>query len=140
MGTMATADEPSATELVEGILGDARRLLGQQIELFKEEVREEVGRAAALAAEAGAGAGLASLGGVLAAHAAVHLLHRSTRLPLWGCYGLVGGLLGAAGAGLAASGLREAANLRLMPPRQTVEALKENYSWLKEQAMIPRAT
>jgi hypothetical protein len=133
MGTMATAGEPGVTELVEGILGDARRLLSQQIDLFKEEVREEVGRAAALAAEAGAGAGLASLGGVLAAHAAVHLLHRATRLPLWGCYGLVGGLLGAAGAGLLVNAKARAAGLRLAPPPQTAAALRENVAWLTEQ-------
>ena len=120
--------EPSVTELVEDVVDDARRLLTQQIDLFKQELREESGRVVRAAAEVGAGAGLVTLGGVLTAHAAVHLLHRSSRLPLWGCYGLVGGLLAAAGGGLLGRARAEAAGLKLAP--QTTEALEENVAWL----------
>jgi len=62
----------------------------------------------------------------------VHVLNKATRLPLWSCYGLVGGALGAAGAGLLAAGRREAEGVRLVPA-QTMEALKENVEWIKEQ-------
>jgi hypothetical protein len=69
----------------------------------------------------------------------VHGLRRSTRLPLWGCYGLVGGLLGAVGTALLAEGRRKAAGVRLAPPPETAAALRENLAWLEDQAH-PQAT
>jgi hypothetical protein len=131
MGAKATAPESNVTELVEDVIHDARKLLTQQVELFKQELREESGRAVRAAAEAGAGVGLVTLGGVLSAHALVHLLHRSTRLPLWGCYGLVGGLLAATGGGLLGRARSEVAGLQLAP--QTTGALRENVAWLAGQ-------
>lgn len=128
MGVKAAASESNVAELVEGVLTDARQLLTQQIELFQQELREESGRAVQAAAEAGAGVGLVTLGGVLSAQALVHLLHRSTRLPLWGCYGLVGGLLAASGGGLLGRARGHAAGLALVP--QSTEALRENVAWL----------
>src|SRR5919201_6364139 len=91
--------EPDLTELVSGILSDAQKLIHQQFELVRQELKEELSGAGAAAASAGAGVGLVALSGVLSAQMLVHLLHRSTRLPLWSCYGLVGGLLGAGGVG-----------------------------------------
>src|SRR3954470_19223855 len=58
MGVSTANPEPGITELVEGVVNDARRLLTQQIDLFKQELREESGRVVRAAAEAGAGAGL----------------------------------------------------------------------------------
>src|SRR5438067_13258999 len=132
MGAKTADPEPSVTELVEAVAADARRLIGQQVESFKPELREESGRAARAAAEAGAGVGLVTLGGILGAHALVHLLHRSTRLPLWGCYGLAGGLLAAAGGGLLTQARVQAAGLGLAP--QTAGALRENVAWLTGRA------
>jgi hypothetical protein len=80
----------------------------------------------------GAGAGLVATGGAFSAVALVHALHRATRLPLWGCYALMGALLGAAGAGFLADGRARASGVRLPPP-ETTAALRENLEWLKEQ-------
>jgi hypothetical protein len=125
--------EPTLRELVKGIVADSETLVGQQWELLRSEVREEAGRVGGAAFELGAGAGMVATGGALAALAAVHGLHRATRLPLWACYGLVGGALGAAGAGMIAGGARRLSAVRLLPPPQTTEALRENLAWLKEQ-------
>lgn len=131
---IASADEqPDLGTLVKEIVRDAETLVGQQLRLFRSEVRRELGHAQGAAVLLGAGAGLVATGGILSALMAVHAIHKATRLPLWSCYGLVGGLSGAAGAGLLAAGRREAARVRLAPP-QTVEALKENLEWIKEQA------
>ena len=127
------AHEPSASELVQGILDDVQRLLHQQVDLIKQEVREEIGQAGKAAAAAGAGAGLLTLSGVLSAHMLVHLLHRSTRLPLWGCYGLVGGMAGAAGLAALADARRRAAAVQLAPPPETAAALRENLQWVKHE-------
>ena len=128
--------EPSLTELTQGILDDVRNLLGQQVDLLKAEVRGELDRAAVAAAAGGAGVGLVALGGIFSAHMLVHWLNRSTRLPLWGCYGLVGGALGVAGAGLLNEARRRAAGVHLAP--QTTAAIRENLAWLHEQTTSGR--
>ena len=58
------------------------------------------------------------------------------RIPLWGCYGLVGGALAAAGIGLVAAGTRRSAGIRLVP-RETIAVLREDISWLKDQFAGP---
>ena len=118
--------------LVHAIAGDAERLVGQHAALVREEIRDGLGPAPAALAAIGAGAGLVAAGGVLGTLMVVHGLHRSTRIPLWGCYGLVGGALAAAGCGLVAAGTRRAAGIRLVP-RETIAALREDISWLKDQ-------
>jgi hypothetical protein len=129
----AAEAEPALSELIADIVGDAEALLAQQVALFRSEVAREVHRVGDAAFELGAGAGLAATGGALGALAIVHGLRRATRLPLWSCYGLVGGVLGAAGVALLTSGAGRLSGVRLLPPPQTAEALQENLSWVKQQ-------
>jgi hypothetical protein len=124
--------EPDTATLVKEIIHDSEALVGQQLLLLRREVQDEVALALRAAALLGAGAGMVAIGGAFSAVALVHALHRSTRLPLWGCYGLMGALLGAAGAGFLADGRARASGVRLPPP-ETAAALRENLEWLKEQ-------
>jgi hypothetical protein len=126
-------NEPDVPTLVKDVVDDTQRLLGQQMDLLRSEVRQGLERARSAAVSLGTGAGLTAAGGLLSTFMLVHGLNRATRLPLWACYGVVGGLLGAAGLRLLAVGRREAQGVRLVP-EQTVEALQENLSWLKDQA------
>jgi hypothetical protein len=118
--------------LARAIAGDAERLLGQHAALARAELRDGLGRLPGVMAAIGAGAGLVATGGVLGTLMMVHGLHKATRIPLWGCYGLVGGALAAAGCGLIAAGARRAAGLRLVPS-ETIAALREDVAWLKDQ-------
>ena len=127
------AQEPELLTLVGKAVRDSEKLVAQQLQLLRSEVAEEVGKAKTAAVQLGAGAGLLAAGGLLTTLMAVHLLHRTTRLPLWACYGLVGGTLGAAGAGLLTAGARQAGRVSLVP-EQTTAALMENLAWIKEQA------
>jgi hypothetical protein len=124
--------EPSITTLVEGIVNDGQKLISQQFDLMRQEVREELGEVKHAAVTLSAGAGLAALAGVMSAHMLVHLLHRSTRMPLWGCYGVVAGVLGAAGAEMLNHSRKQAGQIGTLP--QTKETLKENVAWLRSQA------
>jgi hypothetical protein len=119
------------------LLRDSGRLVSQQIELLRSEVKQEVRRAAGGALSIAAGGGLAAVGGILSGMMLARLLHATTRLPLWSCYGLVAAGLGAAGAALVKKGQQELADLELLP--QTTEAVQENATWLKER-MSPAAT
>lgn len=129
MAKQAEADrDASLGTLVGRIADDAKTLLGQQVELFRAEVGQELRRAGGAAASVAAGGGLAAAGGLLTGFMLAHLLNRTTGLPLWACYGLVGGGLGAAGAKLLLAGRDGFAKLRPLP--QTTEALGENLEWL----------
>lgn len=128
-----TRTEPDFTQLVEGIIEDGQRLIRQEFELLRGEVREEIAHAKSAAVSAGAGVGLLALGGALGVEMLVHGLHAGTGLPLWACYGLVGGAAGAAGVALLGQARRQAAGVHLGLPPQTAASLSENLAWLKGQ-------
>ncbi len=118
--------------LLSRLVHDSEALLGQQAALLRSEARQELGKATEAAVLLGGGAGLLAAGGVLSVAALVHLIHRSTRLPLGACYALVAAGLAAGGAGLLARGRRAATSVRPDLPQSTA-ALKENLAWLKAQ-------
>jgi len=120
----ATADT-GISELVKDALGQGQKLLQQQFDLLRQELKEEVGKAGAAATSVGGGAGMIALGCGLGILAAVHFLHARTRLPLWACYGIVGGAFIGCGAQLLTAGVVAASDVHLIP-EQTTEALKEN--------------
>jgi Putative Actinobacterial Holin-X, holin superfamily III len=132
----ASGERRDLAGLVHAVADDVGRLLGQHADLARAELHDGLGRVPAAAAAIGAGAGLVAAGGALGTLMLVHGLHRATRLPLWGCYGLVGGALAAAGCGLIAAGTRHAAGIRLVP-RETIAALREDVAWLKDQVAGP---
>lgn len=126
-------DEIDLRTLVSDIAVDAQKLISQQMELVRLELLNEIRQAKTGALSIGAGIGLLAMSGILATHTLVHLLHKSTRLPLWACYGIVAGLSGTVGAKLVHSGGKKIADVQLLPPPQTTQALKENLAWLKQQ-------
>ena len=124
-------DEPkrqpvaNLSHLAQGAVGDIEKLLVQHLDLLRSEVKQalrKAGEAAELVA-AGTGAGVA--GGILGFLAVAHLVHETTGLPLWACYGLVGGGLGVLAKTLIRSGLQEAATLELIPNETVQEVKKE---------------
>jgi Putative Actinobacterial Holin-X, holin superfamily III len=125
--------ETDLTPLLSEIVSDSQKLINQQIELLRLELLGELQKAKNAAFSVSAGLGLVAAGGLLSTQMLVRLLHRSTRLPLWACYGILAGLLGVAGAKLIDSGGKGIGDLQLIPPPQTAEALKENLRWLKRQ-------
>ena len=128
-----TAEVAELATLVGDIVHDSGKLLGQQLDLFRAEVHQELRQAAGAAASVAAGGGLAAAGGLLTGMMLAHLVQRVTRLPLWASYGVVGGSLAVAGGALLRSGRDGLAGVQLLPPPQTAEAAEENLAWLKEQ-------
>src|SRR5205807_7770755 len=112
------------SHLAEGALRDAEKLIGQHFDLLKTELKQELAKARDAAVGISAGAGAVAAGGSLGTLMVVHLLHRVSRLPLWACYGAVGGALGLIGAGLLTVSVKRAAGMNLVP-RQTAAVLKE---------------
>ena len=131
--------ESGLTPLLSEIISDSQKLISQQVELLRLELLGELHRAKTAAFTLGAGLGLVAASGLLSTQMLVHLLHRSTRLPLWACYGILAGLLAAAGAKLIGLGRKEIGGLQLTFPPQTAEAMKENLGWLKGQTRTEEA-
>jgi hypothetical protein len=122
--------------LVHTIADDVERLVAERAALARAELPDGLGQAPAAVAALGAGAGLVAAGRGLGTLMLVHGLHRSTRVRLCGCYGLVGGALATAGCGLIAAGTRRAAGIRLVP-RETIAAPREDMAWLKDHIAGP---
>jgi len=126
--------QPSMTSLVGGIINDAQQLIRQEVALAKREVQDELAKVKA-AAVAGAVAMASSVvGGLLLCFMLVYLIHAMSdqRIPLWGCFGLVGGGFLAVAAACALFAKNQASKIDVVP-RQTVESIKENVQWLKNQ-------
>jgi hypothetical protein len=119
--------------LVGGIVHDTSTLLQQQIDLLRADLLSEARRMGGGAASIAAGGGLMAAGGLLSGMMVAHALQRATRLPLWACYGLIGGGLGATGLSLMRRGVEDIASVQLLPPPETAAALQENAAWMKEQ-------
>jgi Putative Actinobacterial Holin-X, holin superfamily III len=123
---------PSFVSLLGGIVNDAKELLLQEVALTKLEVQYELRKAKTKAIALGIGIGVSTLGGVLLMLMLVHVLAALTVVPLWGCYGIVGGVLAVLGGVLLAVGKTKADQLDVVPPR-TVERIKESAQWLTNQ-------
>jgi hypothetical protein len=128
---LTSADQPSVTALVSGIVQDMQQLVHQEIQLARTEVKQEWEKAKTAAGALAAGLALLGVGGVLLCFLIVHLLHYFG-VPLWGGFGIVGGVLALAGAVLAAVGYSQANSVNVVPP-QTAQTLKENVQWIKNQ-------
>jgi hypothetical protein len=116
--------EQQLSGLVQGAVSDIETLLRQHFDLLRSEMKEELYKGRDAALSIGAGVGAAAVGSILGTLMLVHLLRDVTRLPLWACYGAVGGVFGLLGGGLLKTGVQQASDLDFIP-RQTAEVVKE---------------
>jgi hypothetical protein len=125
---------PSMASLVTGIIGDAERLVRQEVTLARRELQAEFEKLKTAIMSMALGGGVALLGGLLLAFFLVYLLNWLTgdHLPLWACFGIIGGLLAVTGGILLYIGAFKVSEVQLVPP-QTAETLKENVEWLQNQ-------
>ena len=122
-------NEQSVSKLVSGIVEDAQRLMGQQADLLKADIRKDLREAKETGLAMGFAFVLLGVAGLLLLFMIVHFLSwQWPDLPLWGSFGIVGGLLGI--AGIVAFVYGQAKLEKLNPlPENSVEALKENLQW-----------
>lgn len=130
------AEDMDLAQLGARIAQNAGKLVHQQIDLARVEVGQELRRVADGAVSVAAGGALLAAGGLLSGMMLANLLERVSGLPLWCCYGAVGGACGTAGAALVRSGRVRLADVRLWPPPQTADAAKENLAWLSQQVGV----
>jgi hypothetical protein len=129
--------EPTLAQLVSELVSDAKQLLRQEVALAKHEIQEEVRKTKIAVVSLGTGIAIAALGGLLLIIMLVHLLNALTDLPLWACYGIVGGMCALVGVVLLYTGKKQMARIDMVP-QQTVETMRENVRWIKEKAISDR--
>ena len=118
----------SAADLLKDIITNAQEMIRSEVRLAKAEVREEASKTwtGAQTLLIGAGAGLFGLGFILAAIA--QLLAQF--MPAWVATLLVGGVLAVAAGVMISKGRGQ---IRIPTPDKTIENLKENVEWMKNQ-------
>jgi hypothetical protein len=126
--------EPTLMQLVTDLVSDAKELLRQELVLAKYEITQEVHKTKSALISLGAGVGIISVGGLLLLVMLVHALNALTGLPLWACYGIIGGMLAIVGILLIYSGKKTISQIDMIP-QQTVATMKENVRWIKEKAI-----
>jgi hypothetical protein len=124
--------EPTLAQLVGELVEDAKQLLRQELALATHEIHQEIDKTKVALASLGVGIGLAAVGGLLLIVMLVHLLHALTPLPLWACYGIVGGIFAVIGVVLLYRAKQQISRIDIIPP-QTIDTMKENVRWIKEK-------
>lgn len=123
-------DEPSLGDLFSRLASDTSNLVRQEVALARTELAQkasEVGRDAAML---GAGGAVAYAGFLALLGALIIGLGRV--MPLWLAAVLVGVVVLALGAVLVQRGLTALRQANLVP-QQTIETLKEDAQWIKDQ-------
>lgn len=123
-------DERSIGELFAELANETSTLVRQEVQLAKTEMTQKVTRAGKHAGVLGAGGALA-YAGLLAILAAV-IIGLGQVIPMWLSALIVGLVVVGVGYMLVQRGLQGLKSID-PTPRQTVETLKEDTEWAKEQ-------
>ncbi len=99
----------------QNLVSDIERMLGQRLGQLREEVVDEFGKATTAGVSLGSGLGMTALGTMLGGLAFVHLVHETTKLPLWLCYAASSAAACGVGAALIAQGRRKAGDIDFLP-------------------------
>jgi Putative Actinobacterial Holin-X, holin superfamily III len=135
-----TGPEASMGSMVGGIVDDTQKLLVQHFNLLRSEIAGELRQARTAAVFLGIGSAVTGVGSIFLLLMVVHGLHLHAEVPLWGCFGIVGGILTAVGAGFLFYGGKEAGDVHLMSPPESAAAMKESLRWVKEETGLDSRT
>jgi hypothetical protein len=126
-----TNDDRSLGDLFGDLARDMGTLVSQEIALAQTELTEKVSRVGRDIAVLAAG-GLVAYAGLLAIIAAVIFVIADRGVPLWASALIVGAVVALIGYLLVQRGISALKQQDLMP-RQTIQSIKEDTQWAKEQ-------
>lgn len=118
----------TVTNLVGGILDDAKQLAQQQLSLFKTEVREDFHNTIRASQFGGAGIVFTTVGAMSLLTALVYLLHEQFQLSMSAAWAILGTICMALGVGLALACNRLIHGFNLLPDK-TLGSIKETLTW-----------
>jgi len=121
---------PSVTQLVSGIVGDVQDLGMQHLALFRNEIKEDIRKAADAGTSLAAGGAILQVGVFLLCLMLVHLLASlAPGLSIWMCYGIVGAVIVAAGGIGVFNGVTKLKSVETLS-KQTSQVMKDDAKWL----------
>jgi uncharacterized membrane protein YqjE len=129
LNAAAPDNPPTLAQLVSGIADDAQRLIQQQYQMLRAEVKEDMRRSKAAVQYLGVGAGLAVLGAVFLLVALPLLVNWAFSWPDWAGWALIGAVLAVVGSVALYAGKRVFDKNNPLPDK-TLNALEENISWI----------
>ena len=118
----------SVTNLVSGILDDAQKLMRQQMEMLKSEVREDFQRSKRAAEFGGLGIVMLTVGFFGLIMGVANLLHERAGFSMWASWWITGGIFLVVGLALAITSYILLERFNPLPDK-TFNALQENLSW-----------
>ena len=125
-------DEQSISQLLGGIIQDAQKLVRQELALARAELQNEWNKLKGATKVLALAVGALGVAALLFAFSLVHVLSDLVQLPAWASYLIVTFLFAGIGLSLYFKGRDAAAKVDFMP-RETVETLKENVEWIRNQ-------
>ena len=130
---VATEQQPATangtlTMLVSGIMDDAQKLVRQQIDMLKAEVREDFRRSKLAAEFGGLGIVMLTVGFLGLVAALAYFLHEHYQFSMWASCGITGGIFLLIGGALAATSYILLERFNPLPDK-TFNALQENLTW-----------
>jgi CHASE3 domain sensor protein len=123
--------ESTVTPLLREIVDDARKLMRQEAELVRTEVREEGMRARQAFTLLIAGSATLFISLVLCAFMLVQLIATEwLQVPLWAAFGIVAVAMALIGGGLSFFGGKKLESMRQSSGR-SMQALREGFGWMQ---------
>jgi len=126
----APAQEKSLGELLGDLTRESSNLIRQEVNLAKVEIKDKMSVLAKDVVKIAAGGALAYAGLIVLLIGIGHLL--DLLMPTWLAFTLVGAIVAGVGGFLAMSAVNALKQADLAP-HQTVETLKEDAQWAKQQ-------
>jgi hypothetical protein len=123
------AGEPTVTQLVSGIAEDAQRLIRQQYQMLRAEVKEDIRRTKTALKYMGLGIAASLVGAMFLVIALPLLINWAFNLPAWAGWAIVGGVVLVVGLIALFAGKRVFEKNNPLPDK-TLNALEENLSWI----------
>ena len=125
-GTVNGATTGTMTTLVSGILDDAQKLVRQQFEMMKIELKEDVEKSKRAAQFGALGAVMLTVGFFALVATMAYVLHDEFHLAMWASWAITSGIFLTIGVALAATSY---VLLENVVPNKTLHALQETLQW-----------
>src|SRR5262249_5777835 len=90
---LESMENGSLPDLMAGIMDDVRTLVQQEMALGRAELFQQINKTKRAAIAMSAGIGAAAVGVLFLLLLLVYAIHEAGGLPLWGSFGIVGGVL-----------------------------------------------
>jgi uncharacterized membrane protein YqjE len=124
-----SSESSSWSDLLSGIFVDVAKLFAQELELAKLELQEDIRRVKVYFALLILGVSIAAMGLLMILVMAAFLLNTGTILPLWACFGIVGGITFLIGGIFLLTAKNKNSKVDFIPQR-AAEAVKEDFEWI----------